>query len=154
MYFSGLAVLIVNYRGSTGCGKDFLDALPGHVGSLDVKDCYVALQNSFNKFPWLDPKNVLLFGGSHGGFLVTHLSSQYPVSANNVFIILNNVILREKVVNLKPTNLKFFAMLHSLASFWMNPILSRSEFVGTNCSREYLYWFYVQITDFSSSSLI
>lgn len=84
LYFSGLAVLIINYRGSTGCGKDFLDALLGHVGSLDVKDCYVALQNSFDKFPWLDPKNVLLFGGSHGGFIVTHLSSQYPVSVNNL----------------------------------------------------------------------
>ena len=41
-YFAsmGLAVLFVNYRGSTGAGKDSVDSLPGHVGDLDVKDCH------------------------------------------------------------------------------------------------------------------
>lgn len=35
----GYCLLIVNYRGSTGYGKDFLDSLPGHIGSRDVEDC-------------------------------------------------------------------------------------------------------------------
>ena len=35
----GYCLLIVNYRGSTGYGKDFLDSLLGHIGSRDVEDC-------------------------------------------------------------------------------------------------------------------
>lgn len=72
--------MIANYSGSLGCGNDYVHALLGKIGSLDVKDCYITLQKSFEKFQWLDSKNVMLFGGSHGGFLGTHLSARYPVS--------------------------------------------------------------------------
>lgn len=76
----GFGVLIVHFRGSLGCGKKFVDVLLGNVGKMDVQDCKTALENALQKFPWLDRKRVILLGGSHGGFVVTHLSSQYPVS--------------------------------------------------------------------------
>jgi acylaminoacyl-peptidase len=73
-------VLRVNYRGSLGAGEDFVRALPGKAGFLDVADCHAAVQLALSRRPELDPSKVALFGGSHGGFLVLHLAAQYPVS--------------------------------------------------------------------------
>lgn len=39
LLMQGYAVLVLNYRGSTGFGKDFLDSILGHIGSRDVEDC-------------------------------------------------------------------------------------------------------------------
>lgn len=72
------AILLVNYRGSTGAGQDSVDFLPARVGDADVKDCILAVDSALKQFPWLNPNAVSLVGGSHGGFLVTHLSGQYP----------------------------------------------------------------------------
>ncbi|XP_017884457.1 acylamino-acid-releasing enzyme-like [Ceratina calcarata] len=75
---SGFAVVQVNYRGSTGMGSKNVEYLQGRVGSADVKDCMIATKDALQKYPWLNPDKVGLYGGSHGGFLVTHLSGQYP----------------------------------------------------------------------------
>ncbi|KAH9628629.1 hypothetical protein HF086_007834 [Spodoptera exigua] len=71
------ASLQVNYRGSTGAGQDSVHFLLKRVGDADVKDCKLATDYALKTFP-IDPKKVCLTGGSHGGFLVTHLSGQYP----------------------------------------------------------------------------
>eukprot|EP00983_Pelagomonas_calceolata_P089411 1157308-Pelagomonas_calceolata.AAC.13 len=36
-------VLLPNFRGSTGYGQAFLEALPGHIGHYDVQDCMDAV---------------------------------------------------------------------------------------------------------------
>lgn len=69
----------MNYRGSAGCGQHFIDSLVGNIGSVDVDDCYSCVVSALKKFPWLDPNSLVIFGGSHGGFIGTHLTSQYPV---------------------------------------------------------------------------
>lgn len=74
----GFGVLMVNYRGSVGAGQDSVDSLPGRIGDADVKDVHYAATEALKQFPFLNPEKVFLFGGSHGGFLVTHLSGQYP----------------------------------------------------------------------------
>jgi len=68
--------LFVNYRGSIGLGKNYVELLPGNIGDFDVKDVYNAVKSN----PLCSGRKLLLYGGSHGGFLVTHLSGQYPVS--------------------------------------------------------------------------
>lgn len=73
----GLAVLQVNYRGSTGMGSKNVEYLQGKVGVVDVKDCVTATKEVLIKYPWLSPSHVGLCGGSHGGFLVAHLSAQH-----------------------------------------------------------------------------
>ncbi|CAG9786385.1 unnamed protein product, partial [Diatraea saccharalis] len=73
----GIATLQINYRGSTGAGQSSVSFLPKRVGDADVKDCKYATEEALNKYP-LDRNRVTLTGGSHGGFLVTHLSGQYP----------------------------------------------------------------------------
>ncbi|XP_076234008.1 acylamino-acid-releasing enzyme isoform X2 [Calliopsis andreniformis] len=75
---SGLAVVQVNYRGSSGMGSKNVEYLQGKVGDVDVKDCVTATTEVLRKYPWLNPDKIGLIGGSHGGFLVTHLSGQYP----------------------------------------------------------------------------
>lgn len=39
LILQGYCLLIVNYRGTIGFGKDFLDSLLGHIGERDVEDC-------------------------------------------------------------------------------------------------------------------
>ncbi|XP_065171238.1 acylamino-acid-releasing enzyme-like [Atheta coriaria] len=74
----GYAVVFVNYRGSIGAGQKSLAFLPGKCGETDVADCVLATNTALKTFPWLNSKRISLVGGSHGGFLVTHLSGQYP----------------------------------------------------------------------------
>jgi len=70
LLLQGYSLLIVNYRGSTGYGKDFLDSLLGHIGSRDVEDCGNLTKMAIEKFSnVVDPKRVCVEGGSHGGFL-------------------------------------------------------------------------------------
>ncbi len=75
----GFGIVIVNYRGSLGWGENHVRVLLGNISNFDVSDCYLGAQQALQQFPWLNPKKMVLFGGSHGGFIVTHLSSQYPV---------------------------------------------------------------------------
>ena len=74
----GFACLLINYRGSISYGQTSIDSLLGKVGDQDVKDCFQAYQECLQRFPNLDATKSVLFGGSHGGFLVTHLVGQYP----------------------------------------------------------------------------
>lgn len=57
-------------------GKDYVESLLGNVGDYDIKDLYNAVHSN----PSWSNRKLVLFGGSHGGFIVTHLSGQYPVS--------------------------------------------------------------------------
>lgn len=50
----------------------------GRIGKTDVADCILATVQSYIQYPWIDPNRTVLIGGSHGGFLVAHLSAQYP----------------------------------------------------------------------------
>ncbi|XP_060788178.1 S9 family peptidase isoform X2 [Neoarius graeffei] len=74
----GFAVLMVNYRGSTGFGQDSIDSLLGNLGSQDVKDVQRAVLHVLQNNKTLDPDRVAVMGGSHGGFLACHLIGQYP----------------------------------------------------------------------------
>ena len=73
----GYGILFVNYRGSTGFGDENVRSLPGHVGDHDVADCHQAALACLEKFPQLASGKCVLMGGSHGGFLVTHIAGQH-----------------------------------------------------------------------------
>ncbi|KAI4460703.1 serine peptidase s9 family member [Holotrichia oblita] len=74
----GYALVLINFRGSIGAGQASVDFLPGRVGVSDVSDCILAVQTTLAKYSWLNKDAIALVGGSHGGFLVTHLSGQHP----------------------------------------------------------------------------
>ncbi|TFW28270.1 alpha/beta hydrolase family protein [Massilia horti] len=62
----GIAVLDVNYRGSTGFGRAYRDALRGQWGVIDVEDC-VAGARYLAEQGLVDPERLVIRGGSAGG---------------------------------------------------------------------------------------
>jgi dipeptidyl aminopeptidase/acylaminoacyl peptidase len=73
----GYAVLLVNYRGSTGYGRDYMLKLRGSWGIYDVEDSrtgclYLAEQGL------VDERKRVIMGGSAGGFTVLQSLVAYP----------------------------------------------------------------------------
>ncbi len=63
----GFAVLDVNYRGSTGFGRKYRDALKTLWGVVDVEDCDYGVRYLVEK-RLVDADRVAIRGGSAGGF--------------------------------------------------------------------------------------
>ena len=74
----GYAVLLVNYRGSTGFGQAALESLTGDVGTQDVLDVVAATRSVIGTIDIIDSDRVGICGGSHGGFLAGHCIGQFP----------------------------------------------------------------------------
>ena len=65
----GIAVLDVNYRGSTGYGRAYRDALNGEWGVRDTLDCVNAARHAAAE-GLADPDRLAISGGSAGGYAV------------------------------------------------------------------------------------
>jgi uncharacterized protein (TIGR01244 family) len=65
----GVAVLVPNVRGSSGYGKDYLQADNGLLREDSVKDIG-ALLDWIARQPELDASRVGVYGGSYGGYMV------------------------------------------------------------------------------------
>lgn len=68
LILQGYHVLVVNYRGTIGFGRDFMEELLGQIGQKDVHDCG-NLTKAAMKARDIDKNRVCVEGGSHGGFL-------------------------------------------------------------------------------------
>ena len=73
----GWAVLDVNYRGSTGYGRAYMEALMGKWGVLDVEDAVGAVE-FLGQEGLADPERVAIMGGSAGGYTVLHALVKHP----------------------------------------------------------------------------
>ncbi|KAI3695684.1 hypothetical protein L1987_78683 [Smallanthus sonchifolius] len=73
----GYSLLIVNYRGSLGFGEEALQSLLGKIGSQDVNDVLTSVDHAVD-MGLANPSKITVLGGSHGGFLTTHLIGQAP----------------------------------------------------------------------------
>ncbi|HMC81243.1 MAG TPA: S9 family peptidase [Acidimicrobiia bacterium] len=73
----GWAVLAPNYRGSTGYGRAYTQALTGRWGDLDVSDVAAGIRHA-GASGWCDAGRVAIDGGSAGGFTLLLLCARYP----------------------------------------------------------------------------
>lgn len=73
----GWAVLQPNYRGSTGYGVQYRQALDGRWGERDVADVAAGIKHAI-KEGWCDPRRVALSGGSASGSTVLLTAAQHP----------------------------------------------------------------------------
>ncbi len=64
----GYIVIAPNYRGSTGYGKDFQQANLFDMGGGDLQDV-VAAADWIKQTGYVDPKKLILMGGSYGGYM-------------------------------------------------------------------------------------
>jgi len=89
----GYAVMLVNYRGSLGFGKNLIDSLPGKCGTQDLQDCMQCLDSVRNLDSKLNTSKIFFVGGSHGGFIGAHLIGRYPD-------LFQAAVLRNPVINI------------------------------------------------------
>ncbi len=99
----GYAVLQVNFRGSTGYGKKFLNAGNKQWGKAMHTDLLDAVEWTV-KQGWVDPKKVAIMGGSYGG---------YSALAGVTF---TPDVFKCSVDIVGPSNL--FTLLQSIPPYW------------------------------------
>lgn len=75
----GWATLQVNYRGSTGYGQAFADAIFGDQNGGEAKDVLYAVQAALRRYGFLDGDRLGLQGGSYGGQLTNWIITQTNV---------------------------------------------------------------------------
>ena len=81
----GIAVLDVNYRGSTGAGRAYRERLNGHWGEMDVADCADGAIDLIQR-GLVDPKRVAIRGYSAGGFTALMALAQTDVFSGGVSV--------------------------------------------------------------------
>jgi len=74
----GYSVLQVNYRGSTGRGREFVELLYEDWGGDEQGDVAAGVRHVLGSKEWLDAERVAVFGGSYGGYSAFMQLLQYP----------------------------------------------------------------------------
>jgi dipeptidyl aminopeptidase/acylaminoacyl peptidase len=73
----GYFVIAPNYRGSTGYGKEFMDANHFDLGGGDLEDV-ISAADWIVKTGYVDTKKVAVMGGSYGGYLTMMAVTKAP----------------------------------------------------------------------------
>ncbi|MGH7469421.1 MAG: alpha/beta hydrolase family protein [Longimicrobiales bacterium] len=90
----GYVVITPNYRGSTGYGKEFHEAID--YGGYEVDDAMSAYDYMKSTLPHVDADRVGMMGWSHGGFITLHsiFRDQHPFKAGAAIVPVTNLIFR------------------------------------------------------------
>ncbi len=73
----GYLVFAPNFRGSTGRGKAYRQAVHTHGGDHDLRDAFIGMDR-LTAEEWVDPARVGAFGGSTGGFFTATAVTKDP----------------------------------------------------------------------------
>jgi dipeptidyl aminopeptidase/acylaminoacyl peptidase len=74
----GFSVLQINYRGSTGRGREFVRELHDDWGGAEQGDIMTGLEHVKETYDWIDDDRIAVFGGSYGGYSAYWQLVQYP----------------------------------------------------------------------------
>ena len=89
----GYVIIAPQYRGSTGYGADFYNAIDYGGKELDdVESAYDYLKT----LPYVDPDRVGIMGWSHGGFITAHLvfRDNQPFKCGAAIVPVTNLVFR------------------------------------------------------------
>jgi dipeptidyl aminopeptidase/acylaminoacyl peptidase len=75
----GWATLMVNYRGSTGYGQQFADAIFGDQDGGEARDVMNGVQAAAGDYAWIDVDRLGVSGVSYGGQLTDWIITQTPM---------------------------------------------------------------------------
>jgi len=75
----GWATLQVNYRGSTGYGQKFADAVFRDQNGDEAMDVLYGVSAAVRRYPWIDRGRLGVEGGSYGGQLSSWLVTQTAI---------------------------------------------------------------------------
>ena len=89
----GYVIVAPEYRGSTGYGREFHEAID--YGGLEVDDVLGAYAY-LRTLPYVDPARVGVMGWSHGGFITAHLlfRGATPFRAGAAMVPVTNLFFR------------------------------------------------------------
>jgi dipeptidyl-peptidase-4 len=73
----GIAVFLVDNRGTWGRGHGFETAVHRRLGGLEVTD-QLAAARWLQAQPWVDPERIAVYGGSYGGYMTLLLMLKAP----------------------------------------------------------------------------
>jgi dipeptidyl aminopeptidase/acylaminoacyl peptidase len=90
----GYVVIAPEYRGSTGYGADFHNAID--YGGYEIDDVVTAYDWMRDNMPHVDTGRVAIMGWSHGGFIAAHavFTEQHPFRAAVAIVPVTNLIFR------------------------------------------------------------
>ena len=89
----GWATLMVNFRGSTGYGQAFADAVYGDQNGNEAQDVLYGVSAALRRNPWIDRDRLGIEGISYGGQLTSWIITQTHIfkAAIPLAPIINNV---------------------------------------------------------------
>ncbi len=121
----GYACIQVNFRGSTGYGKDFVNAGDKQWGAKMHDDLLDAVAYVVEK-GWVDPDRVAIYGGSYGGYAALVGATFTPG------------VFRAAVDIVGPSNLK--TLIESIPPYWAPMIAQFHTRVGNPETEADLLW--------------
>ncbi len=90
----GYVIIAPEYRGSTGYGKAFHNAID--YGGFEVDDVMTAYDWLVKNLPHVDPERVGMMGWSHGGYitLLSVLRDRHPLKVAAAIVPVSNLVFR------------------------------------------------------------
>ncbi len=73
----GIAVIAINFHGSTGYGQKFTDSISGDWGGKPLEDLQKGLAAALAKYDFLDGNRACALGGSYGGYMVNWIAGNW-----------------------------------------------------------------------------